>query len=179
MLADSAQRYGLVTRTLHWIVAALLAWQLTGMILKNVLGRVPLMKFWVGTHASVGTLLLVLILIRVGWALAQKRSRPSYGEGFVGTLAKVGHAAMYILMVVVPTLGFLRMLGDVRPVSLFGVMLRPGGGAEVPWMTGPANAVHGTLGWLLLALIVGHVAMVFVHRFVWRDDTLGRMIGRG
>ncbi|HWK42476.1 MAG TPA: cytochrome b [Croceibacterium sp.] len=178
MLSDSAQRYGLITRTLHWTMAALFAWQFTGMVLKYVLGRVPLMAFWVGTHPSVGTLLFLLILIRVGWALGQKRQRPSYGEGIVGNLAKAGHLAMYVLMIVVPTLGLLRMLGDVRPVSLFGVMLSPGGGAEVPWMTAPANLVHGILAWVLLALIVGHVAMVIVHRFVWRDDTLSRMIGR-
>ena len=178
MLTDNARRYGLVTRVLHWTMAALLAWQLTGMVLKYVLGRVPLMGFWVGTHTSVGTLLFLLILVRLGWALSQRRRRPSYGDGAVGKLAKAGHVTMYVLLAVVPALGILRMIGDVRPISLFGVMIRPGGGQEVPWMTAPANLVHGTLAWLLLALIAGHILMVIVHRFVWRDDTLGRMIGR-
>jgi cytochrome b561 len=159
-------------------MAALFAWQFTGMVLKQVLGRVPLMAFWVGTHPSVGTLLLLLILLRLGWALSQRRGRPAYGAGLVSRAAKAGHVTMYVLMLVVPTLGMLRMLGDIRPISLFGIALRPGGGQEALWMTTPANLVHGVLAWLLLALIVGHVAMVLIHRFVWRDETLGRMIGR-
>ena len=43
----------------------------------------------------------------------------------------------------------------------------------------PANAAHGLLAWTLLALIAGHVAMVLLHRFLWRDGTLARMAGRG
>jgi cytochrome b561 len=40
-----------------------------------------------------------------------------------------------------------------------------------------ANALHGPLAWLLLALIASHVVMVAVHRWVRRDDVLGRMAG--
>ena len=64
---------------------------------------------------------------------------------------------MYVLMLVVPTLGLLRLIGDVRPVSLFGIMIRPERAQEVTWLTAPANLVHGTLAWLLLALIVLYV----------------------
>jgi cytochrome b561 len=37
--------------------------------------------------------------------------------------------------------------------------------------------VHGLLAWVLLAAIAGHILMVLVHRFIWKDDTVGRMIG--
>lgn len=174
---DNARRYGLVTRLLHWTMAALFAWQFTGMILKYVLGRVPLMAFWVGTHASVGALLALLILIRIAWALAQRGHRPAYDAGLLGRLAAGGHLLMYVLMLVVPTLGLLRLIGGERPVALFGMALRPGLAQEIGWMTAPANMIHAPLAWTLLALILGHVAMVLVHRFVWRDDTLARMAG--
>jgi cytochrome b561 len=45
-------------------------------------------------------------------------------------------------------------------------------------MTAPASAAHGLLGWVLLALIVGHIAMVLLHRWVWKDDVAQRMVGR-
>jgi len=48
----------------------------------------------------------------------------------------------------------------------------------VEWMVAPASAVHGLLGWVLLALIVGHVGMVVVHRWWLKDDVAQRMIGR-
>ena len=33
------------------------------------------------------------------------------------------------------------------------------------------------LAWLLLATIGGHILMVLVHRFIWKDDTAQRMLG--
>ncbi|WP_312690208.1 cytochrome b/b6 domain-containing protein [Brevundimonas nasdae] len=45
-------------------------------------------------------------------------------------------------------------------------------------MTAPANAAHGLLAWVLLAAIAGHILMVLVHRFVWKDGVAERMIGR-
>jgi len=177
MLQDSSQRYGSVSRLLHWAMAALFTWQFLGMVLKNMLGRTPLTGFWVGSHASVGTLLFLLVLIRLVWALGQKAKRPAHGRDLVGRLAAAGHIALYVLMIVVPSLGILRMFGSDKPISLFGVSLR-GPGEEVLWMTEPANLVHSTLAWLLLALIVGHVAMALVHHFAWKDGTLRRMAGR-
>lgn len=177
-LTDDAYYYGSVSRILHWSMAVLFTWQLTGMILKNVLdSEVPLVGFWVGTHASTGTLLFLLILIRLGWALAQRPNRPAYAAGPLGRLAAAGHMLMYVLMLVVPTLGVLRMLGGDRPISLFGIAIRDGLEREIAWMTAPANAIHGILGWTLLVLIVGHVAMVILHRWWWRDETLSRMAG--
>ena len=177
-LSDTSRHYGTVTRAFHWTIALLLFWQLGGMIMKNVLGRVPLMKFWVGTHASIGVLLFVLITLRVLWTLRERHRRPAYQPDLIGRAARAGHLLLYALMIVVPGLAILRMAGNGKGVTLFGVELSAPTGAEIPWMTAPANAVHGLLAWTLLALIVGHIAMVLVHRFWWRDDTLSRMVGR-
>ncbi len=177
-LTDDARHYGLVSRTLHWAMAALFAWQFAGMIAKNILGRVPLTGFWVGTHASVGTLLFLLVVLRLAWALAQRTQRPSYAAGMLGRLALLGHVAMYVLMAIVPALGIMRMIGGERPISLFGIAIRPAQAGDITWMTEPANLVHAPLAWLLLALILGHVGMVLLHRLFWQDDTLSRMAGR-
>lgn len=80
-------------------------------------------------------------------------------------------------MLIVPALALLRQYGSGKPLDVFGVRLIEGGWAEVPWMTAPANAAHGLLAWVLLAAIAGHILMVLVHRFIWKDDTVGRMIG--
>ena len=175
---DSADRYGTTTRWLHWAMAALLFWQVGGMVMKEILGRTPLMGFWVGTHGSVGLLLFVLLLARLWWALRQRHRRPPYQNGRVGSLARSGHVALYTLMLIVPGLALLRAFGSGKPVQFFGVRLREATGEEIAWMTGPANLLHGTLAWLLAALILGHIAMALVHRFWWRDGLVARMIGR-
>jgi cytochrome b561 len=35
--------------------------------------------------------------------------------------------------------------------------------------------VHGTLSWILVTLIAGHVAAALKHHFIDKDDTLRRM----
>jgi len=176
-LTDTLNRYGTVTRLFHWTVALLLFWQLGGMIMKNVLGRVPLMKFWVGTHASIGVLLFAIIVLRAFWAFRQRHRRPGYQFGFIGKAARAAHSFLYILMIAVPGLAILRMAGQGKGITLFGVELSAPTGQEIAWMTAPANAVHGLLAWTLLALILGHIAMVTLHRFLWRDNILSRMAG--
>lgn len=178
-MKDSADRYGTVTRVLHWTVAALILLQFGGMILKGVVGRTPLMGLWVGSHGSIGMLLLALALLRLSWAIGQRRRRPPYQAGPIGGLAKLGHRALYALLLIVPALAVLRMIGGERPIKLFGATLRGPQAGQIEWMTAPANLLHGTLAWALLALIAGHVVMALVHQFVWKDGTIGLMLGRG
>ena len=63
----------------------------------------------------------------------------------------------------------------LRP-RLFGEaeLVAPGGEPN-PVLTAPANLAHGFLGWTLLVLIAGHVAMALYHGLVRRDGTLTRM----
>lgn len=176
-LRDTAVRYGTISRLLHWTMALLFLWQFAGMIMKLTLGRSPLVSFFVGSHASVGMLLLLLLMVRALWAFLQYGHRPPYHAGIIGKLAAIGHFALYSLMLIIPAIALLRAFGGERAVTFFGLQLKAAGGEKVGWMTAPANMLHGNLGWLLLALIIGHVAMVFIHRILWKDDVLRRMIG--
>lgn len=175
---DTPDVYGIVSRCLHWAMAALLAWQWICMACRLALGRTPLTAFMVGSHAPVGTVLLVLVLVRIGWFLLNRRHRPSHHGDRLAGLARAGHAALYALMLVIPALALLRHYGAGRALSLFGVPIMAPREAKIEWMIAPANALHGWLGWLLLALVVGHVGAVLLHRLVWRDGVAARMIGR-
>ncbi|MFC0218484.1 cytochrome b561 [Pseudochelatococcus lubricantis] len=177
---DTREKYGLVSRILHWVMAGLLLWQFTGMAARVAFGRAPLVSLFVGTHAPLGALLFVLIVARLLWGLANRERRPAYEPGLLGLLAKAGHLALYALMFIVPALALMRAYGSGRGFQPFGIPLFPATGEQIAWLMAPANALHGVLAWVLLSLIAGHVGMVLVHRFVWRDDVASRMIpGRG
>ncbi len=175
---DTPERYGLVTRLLHWGMALILLWQFTGMILRMILGRTPLMAFWVGSHQSVGTVLLGLILLRLGWAWANRGRRPAHDRTPIGWAALIGQRVMYALLLIVPSLALLRAVGAGRGFAFFGHQVVERTGQRIGWMADPADLLHSKLAWLLLALIAGHVAMAMVHRFAWRDRVLARMVGR-
>ncbi|MDJ0389694.1 cytochrome b [Roseomonas sp. E05] len=175
---DTPSRYGLVSRVLHWGMALLFAWQFAGMVVRITVGRSPLTAFMVGSHGGVGVLLFLLVLLRGGWSLLNRGRRPHYERGLPGLAARLGHLALYGLMVTVPALALLRQYGSGRAFAPFGIPLMPGFEGRIESLVAPANAVHGLLAWSLLALVGGHAAMALVHRFLWGDDMLARMAGR-
>ncbi|HWL57864.1 MAG TPA: cytochrome b [Paracoccus sp. (in: a-proteobacteria)] len=177
-LRDTSDRYGRLTRLLHWSIAALVLWQFLGMGLRLALGRTPLVSFFVGSHQKVGTVLFLLILLRVVWAFANRRNRPGHGAGLLGLAARLGHLALYAAMALVPFLALLRAYGSERPFAPFGFQIFAAQQPPIGWMVGLGDALHGELAWLLLALIAGHVVMVGLHEGMWRDGTLSRMAGR-
>ncbi|ATQ55484.1 cytochrome b [Paracoccus yeei] len=177
-LRDTQAVYGRVTRVLHWSIAALMAWQFLGMGLRLILGRTPVVSFFVGSHQKVGTVLFLLILARIGWALSNRRSRPDHGAGLLGRAATAGHLALYLAMLIVPTAALLRAWGSERVFAPFGFQVFPAQMPEIGWAVSIGNALHGELAWIMLALIAGHVVMVGLHESMWRDGTLARMAGR-
>ena len=75
-LKDSKERYGTITRWLHWGMGVLILWQFM-----KFFDRINDGEHWVGQnlvpwHVSIGSLLLVLIIIRLIWAASQKNHRP-------------------------------------------------------------------------------------------------------
>ena len=137
----------------------------------------PIYNFFWPTHSQVGFALLLLVLVRGVWGLLNLSQRP-HKSGMVGKLAGLGHLVIYALMFAVPALALLRTYGNGRGFSFLGIGIFERTGIQDPALTAPGNAAHGLLGWVLLAVIVGHVAMALFHHFVMRDNTLRHMTGR-
>lgn len=183
---DSPRAYGRISRILHWAMALLFLWQFTGMILKVALGLSPRDSWIVATHTHVGFVLMVLMMVRAVWAFCNLRRRPSHGTGFVALAASLGHFGLYALMFVVPLTAMVRAWASGRGFQLFNAIPIFAPGETQPaflhWVNitreSTGFSLHGLLGWLLLALIVGHIAMVIVHQWLWRDGTLHKMLGK-
>ena len=171
---DSALRYGSITRTLHWLMAVVLAWQFTSAGVHLLAEDSALDEFMWSTHKTSGFLLMVLILIRVLWALANTGRRPPP----VSAPARLGHTCLYLLMVAVPLIALIRQYGSGRAFSPFGIPLMPGfEGDKIEWMTELGSNFHGLLGWLLLALTVGHVIAALWHHLAGDKNVMYRIIG--
>ena len=93
-MKDTPQYYGSLSRFFHWLMAAMFAFMLCTAAMWNINEKYYSLM---GYHKSVGFLLLVLLALRLVWALANWRNRP-YGSLAV----KLGHAALYVLMAAVP-----------------------------------------------------------------------------
>src|SRR5690606_1089338 len=94
MLRDSPERYGLVTRLLHWSMAVLVLLQFVKFGDRLGQGRYWLVETVGGWHTTVGTLLLVLVLVRIAWAFVQRRNRP-VNDPALAIFVTTGHVLLY------------------------------------------------------------------------------------
>lgn len=177
LLWDGAFGYGLVSRTFHWLMAALFICQFIIAITLFLAGDGPVANMLWPVHQQLGFLLFLLAFVRGGWGILNITRRP-HKHGLAGMLATIGHLLLYVLMLVVPALALLRASGDEYGFSVLGVEIFTPSGAENTALTAPGNAFHSLLGWVLLVVVAGHAGMAFFHHFVLRDDTLREMTGR-
>lgn len=180
LLRDDVERYGLVTRAFHWLLAALLLWQFGGIIAWRLIGDTPFLRqiFSLGpTHGEVGVLTLVLASLRASWSLASRDARPRRERGLPGVAARVVHASFYGLMIAIPALALVRAYGNGKGYSPWDWPLIPATGREIPWMMAPADALHGVLAWAFCVLIAVHIAAALHHGLIRRDGVLQRMAG--
>ncbi|MFS4439443.1 cytochrome b [Paracoccaceae bacterium GXU_MW_L88] len=177
-LRDTPRVYGKITRALHWSMAVLMLFEFIGMGFKVLFGRDnPVASFLGGWHGTIGALLFVLIILRILWALTNLGNRPDHGDGPLGLAAKAGHGLLYVLMFLVPFAALARAYGSDRGFDLFGVQIFAPKTTEIGWTSALGN-FHGEMGWVMGAIILGHIAMVGVHESMWRDGTLAKMAGR-
>jgi len=177
---DGPDRYGRISRALHWIMAALLGWQFLIAAAERLAEDAPAVVRLAAIgpgHAWIGVTVLALLGLRLIWTALNRNRRPGH-PGPLGRAARVGQGLMYLLMAVVPSLALLRAYGSGRGWPRADPWLIPATGTEVSWMVQLGQALHGELAWLLFALILGHVGMAIWHHRVRRDGTLSRMLGR-
>ena len=171
---DSKERYGSITRIFHWGMALLIIWQFM-----KFFDRINDGEHWIGEnivswHVSIGSLLLVLIVLRLIWAATQKNNRPEQ-EPSTAFLVKAGHGLLYLGMLLLPITGLMIMIGNGYGWNPFGLGLIARGGAEIGWLTTLGSA-HSLIAWSLLILVLGHAGIALLHHFVKKDGVLRRML---
>lgn len=171
---DSKERYGSITRIFHWGMALLIIWQFM-----KFFDRINDGEHWIGEnivswHVSIGSLLLVLIVLRLIWAATQKNNRPEQDPS-IAFLVKAGHGLLYLGMLLLPITGLMIMIGNGYGWNPFGLGLIARGGAEIGWLTTLGSA-HSLIAWSLLILVLGHAGIALLHHFVKKDGVLGRML---
>lgn len=181
-LTNSPDRFGSVTRSLHWLTALLI---LTNLPLGVVANRLPydtaealVQKAQVfSLHKTVGVAVFFVALLRIAWALSQPHPAALHPERKAETaLAAVVHWLLYISLVAVPLTGW------VHHAALAGYapILWPfGQGLPLVPMSNDvamvAASLHRVFTRLLLASIALHVAGALKHHLIDRDATLRRM----
>lgn len=172
---DSATRYGAVSRAFHWLMVLMFLWQFSSAILHALAKGTGIYNLFWSAHFQLGFAILVLAVLRGVWGLLNLSRRPHEG-GLNGKLAALGHLVIYGLMIAVPLIALIRNYANDRAFSFLGIEIFGQTGVKNPELASIGNW-HGFLGWTLLVIVLGHIAMALLHHFAMRDDTLRRMAG--
>ncbi|MDR9440714.1 MAG: cytochrome b [Halomonas sp.] len=168
---DTEHRYGLVSRALHWSMALLVLlmlgsdWWMEGF---EGLGEAAAMDL----HQSMGLTLLSLLAFRLAWR-AVNRGRPAVLAHW-RLAARLGHLALYALLLIIPLSGLFAAWGSGEGVTLFGAPLIAAG-AEIEWLEEAFEETHELLANLLWFVIAGHVLAALAHQWWLGERSLQRM----
>jgi cytochrome b561 len=179
-LRNTAQGWGWPAKLLHWVVAVLVVGMIAlGVVMVDVVQNLDLQYRLFQLHKSVGLTVLALMLLRIGWRLANPTpAEPGTMRPWEVTAARLTHWAFYALLVAMPVTGFLTAASSPLgiPTVLFGVV-------PVPHPIGPDKEfsetlafVHENLARVLLALLAVHVGAALRHHLLLRDEVLTRML---
>lgn len=171
-LMDADNRYGAVSRAVHWIMAVLLLAMLASEVwfeaLEHSLSGASLMAW----HQSLGLAIFGLVIFRGLWRWLN-RSRLSPPVHWA-TMARLGHIALYALMILMPLSGLATSIGEGDPVTFFGWTIF-GRGPEVEWLEDNGEEVHEVLANVLWVMIGVHVAAALAHQYLLGDRIMKRM----
>ncbi len=180
-LKNTPDRWGSVSKSLHWLIALLiLALGIVGLLMGE-LPKTP-KYFWVYTaHKSIGITVLVLVVLRLLWRLYAGAPRPVPGTpGWQERIAGATHWLLYVMMFAIPLSGWLYdSASGLRPFKLFGLL-------EMPKLVAPderaaqlSHAFHEWGFWALILVVLAHAGAALYHHLQLRDATLVRMLPQG
>jgi cytochrome b561/mono/diheme cytochrome c family protein len=179
---ERARRYSTVAILLHWLTAALLAFQIVlGWRVANADGADA--AAWLPLHKSLGISILVLTVARLAWRWMNPAPPPVGLSAFERRVSSLVHALFYALLLVLPLTGWAassasragagRLFGMIPwPRFPFVSTLSP---ATQDLVVGGMENAHQAAAWITIALLVLHIAGALKH-LLKRDPVVPRML---
>ena len=168
--------YHPISKLLHWVVGLYIVGMLVMGLLMEDVGEFFGTNF-IGIHKSLGAILLGLVVLRVLWWLGQ--TKPALVKtlpAWVAPYINLGHNVLYGFMAVLPFSGWLMSNAAGYPVSVFGWFTLPTLVEKNLAVREAMGEVHEYAAWVLIVMLVAHVAAAVYHHRVLKDDTLTRMM---
>ena len=177
-IKNSADKFGLITRLLHWIIGLSiifliwLGWYMVDLTYYDKWYNSSLT--W---HKSLGMIVLGLALIKLGW---QFYSSPPDTVGklkpWEKTSARLMHGILLTVMVLIPVTGYLISTSDGKAVAVFSWFNIPAIISDDSRIRDLAIDAHFYLAYGTAVLVIGHIGAALKHQFIDKDSTLTRML---
>ena len=177
MWRDTAETYGTISKTFHWVLFVGIIGLLAVGLYMTDLPKIPSTFKLYGLHKSVGITVLALVALRFIWRVTSKTPKlPEEMPWYEKLGARGGHGALYVLMFLMPLSGWVMSSASGFSVSVFGLFTAPDFVAPDNGLRILAKNIHQVSAWLLMGVIGIHAVAAFFHHFVRHDNVLKRML---
>ncbi|MDP3776217.1 cytochrome b [Methylotenera sp.] len=176
---NSNTHYGSVSIILHWLMALVFIGVYACIELRELYpkGSDPreALKVW---HFMLGLSILLLVAVRLYFKVTSPTPLISpQPKQWQMISAKLGHLALYALMIGMPVLGWFILSAAGKPIPFFGLEL-PALVAKNKELASSLKELHETIGVLGYYLIGIHAIAALFHHYILKDNTLTRMLPR-
>lgn len=177
---NDEQRYGLVSKLLHWSMALTmigLIWLGWYMVDLSYYDR------WynksLAIHRSAGIVVFVIGVLLLIWKMISKSpeqlaSLPNWQK----IAARIVHGLLLFGVILLPITGYVISTSAGKPIDMFGYFEIPPFIVVSQGLRDLAIACHFYLAYGVGVIVLGHAGAALKHQFIDRDGTLAKMIWR-
>jgi cytochrome b561 len=176
-MSEAASGYSRPAIALHWVVAALILFNLAyGLYTVNLPLSPQKLKLF-SYHKWIGVTIFMLAAARLLWRLGHRPPPPPPGmKAWEARAATATHALLYVLFFAAPLSGWLFSSAAGFQTVYLGVLPIPDLLSKNKELAETLRILHHWINYAMAAVIVLHVAAALKHHFVDRDDVLTRML---
>lgn len=197
-MSETTQKYSKSAIILHWLTALIilalfiLGWYMAelpqkgpkstsldlfdlGIYTMQFSEAISSRTFYFNLHKSLGITLLLILAVRLFVRVRQgSPAFPASMQAWEVKFAEATHKVLYALMVAVPLLGVVTAVYSKYGIKWFGLPLVAG--LDDAGLREIYKESHEIAGWILLVVIVLHVAAAIKHKVVDKDEVMDRML---
>jgi cytochrome b561 len=175
MPTTTLTQFALLSRILHWLMAALLlAMLFIGVAMVASLGNYHRL---VTIHRPLGIVILMLAFIRLGTRIMTSSPLfPTTMPQAERSVAKASEILLYALFFALPLVGWGMLSAGHYPIVMFGAVHLPPILPAQPRLYAILRESHHILAYLLFLTFLAHFGAVLFHTLVLRDGMLNRMV---
>lgn len=176
-IKNSAQNYGVIAKTLHWLTMLIFATQYFLVYRKEYFPKdSPEQLQYMLLHKSFGFTFLFIGIFFFIWALLNtKPSYPAYMKKWEQNLAKLTRYILYLIIITMPITGTVMSQASGRVIYWFGhavPMFMP----VNKLVAGIAYNIHTYTGTAAMGIIVLQIIGALKHLITPNDNVVKRML---
>ena len=168
--------YSSGSKWLHWLIAIVVITMLSfSFFLGDVPDKYQSLAYMI--HKSLGLCVLFLMILRFIWInYSGKPALPASVSTWEKRVSRLVQYSFYLLLIAMPVCGWIMSVAAGRAPTFFGLFSMPLPIAKNKPLAELMELSHKTIAWLLIALIILHVAGALKHHFIDKNNILKQML---